>query len=563
MKFSEYKYERIKVDDIRSTINKIIDKMDNCDNYNEFKKYFDEYCELESKIDTMASLCNVRYTINTKDEFYSKENDFWDENMPIIMGEQNKFNEYILKSKYLDDLKKDIPETYFLDLEYALKSYSETITNDLQQENHLKSDYQKLIATAQIEFEGETYTLSKLASLTEDSNRELRKKAYIAYWGWFEKNEDKLDYIYDQLVKVRDRIAKKLGFENFVDLGYIRQRRYDYNKNDVANYRKQVLDYVVPVANKLYERQKKRLGVDKLECYDEKYEFVSGNPTPKYPKDELVKRAQKMYHELSDNTGKFFDFMVENELMDLESKDGKASGGYCTCFTEYNSPFIFANFNKTSHDVEVLTHEAGHAYQVYCSMNIRPVSLIWPTMESCEIHSMSMEFLTHPWMKLFFEDDCEKFYFKHVGDAVKFLPYGVLIDHFQHEVYEHPEMTPAERKGKYRELEKLYLPHKNYDDVDILERGGWWFKQLHVFLNPFYYIDYTLAQVCALQFFLRKQNNDSSVFDDYQNICNIGGKYPFKTIVKMANLKVPFDDCLKDIMSQIDEYLDNIDDSKF
>lgn len=188
-------------------------------------------------------------------------------------------------------------------------------------------------------------------------------------------------------------MAKKLGYENYIELGYYRMMRFDYNKNDVENYRKQVLEDVVPLDNELYARQQKRLGYDTLHAWDEKFEFTSGNPSPKYSREELVKRALKMYQELDPKTGEFFEFMTERELLDLDSKPGKAAGGYCTFIPNYQSPFIFANFNQTSHDAEVLTHEAGHAFQVYSSKDIFPIDCVWPTYESCEIHSMSMEFL--------------------------------------------------------------------------------------------------------------------------------------------------------------------------
>jgi M3 family oligoendopeptidase len=334
--------------------------------------------------------------------------------------------------------------------------------------------------------------------------------------------------------------------------------RLDYNAEDVANYRKEILKDVVPVTSKLYEAQMKRLGVDKLEVFNYEFQFQSGNPVPKYGKDEMVKRAQVMYRELSAETGEFFDFMVEKDLLDLEAKPGKSAGGYCTYISDYQSPFIFSNFNGTQHDVDVLTHEAGHAFQVYSSRWVKPSSCNLPTYESCEIHSMGMEFFAWPWMESFFEEDVKKYYYSHLAGRIEFLPYGVLVDHFQHEIYGNVEMSPQERKEVWRKLEKMYLPFKNYDSIPMLERGTWWFKQPHVFKMPFYYIDYTLAQVCALQFWLRLQENDPTAFEDYYGICKIGGIKPFRQIVETANLKSPFEDgCLTDVMKSVDEYLSN------
>lgn len=471
------------------------------------------------------------------------------------------FDREVLASPFAKELKKDVPETYFLLAEFAQKSFCDEIIEELQEENRLQSSYQKLIASAQIPFDGDIYTLSELGVKMECADRGIRKRATQAYWGWMQSQQDEIDDLYDRMVKVRDRMAKKLGYKNYVELAYMLQCRFDYKQEDVANYRRQVLEDVVPLCNALYERQRERLGYDRLHVYDEKYEFASGNPTPKYDTQEMIARANTMYHELNARCGAFFDFMVEHDLLDLDSKKGKAGGGYCTVFAEDHSPFIFSNFNKTSHDAEVLTHEAGHAFQVFTSMGIRPVECIWPTYESCEIHSMSMEFFTWPWMETFFEEDADKYRFLHLGGAAKFIPYGVLVDHFQHEVYEHPEMTPVERRQTWRRLEKQYLPHKDYTDCEFLENGGWWFRQSHIFMTPFYYIDYTLAQVCALQFWYRLYQKDETAFEDYYRICQIGGTKTFTQIVAAANLKVPFaDGCLKDVMKAVRSYLDQVDD---
>ncbi|WP_317394895.1 M3 family oligoendopeptidase [Faecalicoccus pleomorphus] len=447
--------------------------------------------------------------------------------------------------------------------EFDKKCFSPDIIEELQKENQYSSQYQQLVASAQIEFEGKKRTLSELEPFMKASDRSMRKKATKAYWGWFEKHEEELGKIFDSLVKIRTTMAQKLGYKDYTEMGYYRMYRFDYTKEDVQTYRKQVLDTVVPVTTSLFMRQQKRLGLDALYAWDEKVEFQSGNPTPKQDARTMVEIALHMYQELDKDTGEFFQFMVDHELMDLESKPGKAAGGYCTSFDVYGAPFIFANFNQTSSDVETLTHEAGHAYQAYASRDIFPSDCIWPTSESAEIHSMSMEFLTYPWMKDFFKEDTRKFYFQHLSDAIKFLPYGVLVDHFQHEIYAHPEYTHIKRMETWRKLEKMYLPHKNYDEIAVLERGGWWMRQLHIFMDPFYYIDYTLAQVCALQFWSRAQKKDPNTLKDYKRICKLGGSLPFRKIVQAANLKSPFEEgCLNETMKEVQNALNAITDEE-
>jgi len=277
----------------------------------------------------------------------------------------------------------------------------------------------------------------------------------------------------------------------------------------------------------------------------------------------MVNHASTMYSELSDETKKFFDFMTERKLLDLDSKPGKRAGGYCTYIPDYSSPFIFANFNGTSDDVDVLTHEAGHAFQNFSSRGFKVPEYIWPTYEACEIHSMSMEFITWPWMKLFFEEDEIKYKFGHLSAGVLFIPYGVTVDEFQHYVYANPSATPTDRKSKWREIEKKYLPTKDYEDNEFLEKGGYWFRQGHIFNDPFYYIDYTLAQICAYQFWIRFNENKTEAWKDYYNLCTVGGSIPFLELVDYAKLKSPFKEETFDyIAGPIKKWLDNIDDGK-
>ena len=306
----------------------------------------------------------------------------------------------------------------------TLKTFSPEVISDMQEENKLYSEYTKLVASAKIPFEGEERNLSQLTPFMTSKDREMRKKANNAKYAFFAENEEKFDEIYDKLVKVRTRIAKKLGYENFVELGYARMNRSDYDAKMVANFRKQVLDYIVPVATELRERQRVRLGLDSLKYYDETLSFKSGNAKPKGDSNWILNNAKKMYSELSPETKEYFEFMTENELMDLVSKKGKAGGGYCTYISKYNAPFIFSNFNGTSGDINVLTHEAGHAFQAYMSRNFEIPEYNFATSEACEIHSMSMEFFTWPWMQLFFFDDADKYKFTHLSEALLFIPYG-------------------------------------------------------------------------------------------------------------------------------------------
>lgn len=563
MKFSQFEYKRPDMKEVESQFNQLLDQFNQAESFEAQDRAMKAINQLRSSVETQWNIAQIRHTIDTTDEFYKAENEFFDETLPHLQGLINQYYQALVGSKYRSQLEEKWGKQLFKIAELTLKTFSPEVVEDLQQENKLSSEYTKLIASAKIMFEGEERNLAQLGPFLLSTDRAMRKKASEARYGFFRENEEKLDEIYDQLVKVRTRIAHKLGYKNFVELGYARMTRTDYNAEMVANFRAQVLKHIVPAASKLKERQRKRIGVETLKYYDDKFSFKTGNATPKGDPEWILQNGIKMYSELSPETKEFFDFMVENELMDLVSKKGKAGGGYCTYISDYGAPFIFSNFNGTSADIDVLTHEAGHAFQIYLSRGFEIPEYHFPTFEACEIHSMSMEFFTWPWMELFFKEDTEKYKFDHLSDGLLFIPYGVSVDEFQHFVYSNPDATPAERKAAWREIEKKYLPHRNYDENEYLERGGFWHQQGHIFNSPFYYIDYTLAQICALQFWKRMNENREEAWADYLNLCKLGGSKSFTELVKAANLISPFEDgCVESVIGDIENWLNQVDDTK-
>lgn len=562
MKFNEFAYQRPEMKKVEQEFEQLLVKFTAANNFAEQDLVMESINDLRSEFESMSQLVEVRHTIDTNDEFYKAEKGYFDEVNPIYEGLTSQYYQALVDSKYRQELEEKWGSHLFTLAELKLKTFTPEIIEDLQQENKLATEYMNVIASAKIDFEGEERTLSQLTPFQLSIDREMRKRAYEAKYGFMQENEAILDDIYDQLVKIRTRIAKKLGYDNFVKLGYARLQRSDYDAQKVANFRRQVEEYIVPVAARLKERQRERIGVDEFKYYDDRFSFKTGNPTPKGDSEWIIANGKKMYAELSSETDEFFTFMVENELMDLLSKKGKAGGGYCTYISKFESPFIFANFNGTSGDVDVLTHEAGHAFQAYSSRGFKVPEYAFPTLEACEIHSMSMEFFTWPWMNLFFEEDTEKYKFHHLSDALTFIPYGVAVDEFQHFIYENPEATPKERKNYWRELEKKYMPYINYEHNSYLENGGLWHQQLHIFLDPFYYIDYTLAQICSFQFWKRSLEERTTAWDDYLRLCQTGGSQSFVELVKVANLVSPFKDgCIKSVIDEIENWLNGVNDT--
>jgi len=558
MKFQDYRYERPNYEEVKSQMGDWFTKMETADTAETQLEAIYAINKIRSSIESMSTIANIRHTIATTDKFYDEENNYWNKQRPLYQALDSEFYEKLVNSKFRAELEHTLGTVVFQKAENALKAFSPGIIEDLQEENKLASDYSKLQASAKIQFKGEELTLAGLGKYMVDKDRNIRKEASAKKFEWFAQHEAEIDSIYDQLVKIRHRIAQKLGFQNFIELGYIRMNRLDYNASMVQNFRDQVQAHIVPLASELYGKQQERLGLETLHYYDMGFQYEDGNATPKGDPNWILQNGQKMYSELSPETKEFFDMMVEKNLLDLVNKPGKRGGGYCTYIPDFESPFIFSNFNGTSHDIDVLTHEAGHAFQKYASRKLGETvpEYNWPTKESAEIFSMAMEFFTWDWMSLFFKEDTAKYKYSHLGGAIKMLPNIMVVDAFQHFVYENPEATPEQRKAAWRDLEKQFLPDKNYSECDFLERGGWWLQIPHIFGMPFYYIDYGLAQIVALQFWQRNQKDHETAWSDYLKLCRLGGSKTFTGLLNAANLTSPFEDgCVSAIVSDIADWL--------
>lgn len=562
--FDEFPYKRPDMADLAQRFEQHLNRFENAEDPTAQQQALTDIVNVREDFGSMFNLCYIRHTSNTADPFYESENQYFDEQSPSFEALNNRFFHALLHSPFRDTLAKKFGSHLFTLAEVSLKTFKPSILEDLQQENALSTEYTKIKARAQVDFEGKTYNLSSLLPIELSDDRETRKKATTAKWNFYAENAEAVETIFDQMVKLRHSIAQKLGFPNFTAVGYARMRRSDYTPEMVANFRRQVRDHIVPIATTLYERQRKRLGLEQLKFYDEDYKFATGNPKPIGTPEQIVANAAKMYRELSPETDAFFTRMQEARLMDLVNRDGKATGGYCTYISKFDAPYIFSNFNGTSGDIDVLTHEAGHAFQVWSSRHFPFEEYHWPTADAAEIHSMSMEFFTWPWMHLFFGEQTDKYRFMHLAGALQFLPYGVAVDEFQHVVYENPQLSPAERDAVWLKLEKTYLPHRDHGGIAHLAKGRFWHKQSHIFNSPFYYIDYALAQICAFQFWAKDRKDHNTAWADYLRLCRAGGSQSFLGLVKLANLKSPFEDgCVKSVVGEIQDYLNGVDDSAF
>lgn len=541
MKFKDMTYERIDFAKAKAELSEIMEKSKAAKSGEEQFEIHKEFYQLNDKIQTQVTLCSIRHTIDTTDEFYEKEQNYYDEQIPEYSNMCVEYQKILFHSPYRQVLEEKIGQVAFKNMEIAMKSVSEEIIPLMQEENTLVTEYEKLLASAQIPWGEETLNLSLLTPYLKHKDAKIRREAQEKQNEFFLSIQDKLDELYDKLVKNRTLQAKKLGFETYTPLGYLRMQRNCYGREEIENLRRQVKEVWVPFAESIFEKRKERLGLSELSYTDEIVYSPKGNPQPEGTPEEILQAGQQMYEELSSETKEFFDFMMDNELLDVFGRKTKAVGGYMTYIPDYKSPFIFANFNGTSGDVDVMTHECGHAFQGYLAAAdpIREHADIG--METAEIHSMSMEFFTEPWYSLFFgKETAQEYTEMHLEDAVIFVPYGCMVDEFQHIVYDNPELTPKERKQAWKDLERVYKPHLFYDGLEFFENGCFWQKQHHIYSFPLYYIDYVIAQLCAFEYKIWMDKDREAAWQSYLKLCKMSASKFHTELLEEAGLETPF-----------------------
>ena len=557
MKFSEMPYVRPDMDKVKAELNACAEKIRTADSVEAQIAAFDEASELSKDLMTTGSIAYVRNTINTADKYYDAEREFFDQAGPELEESLQAINIALLDSPYRKELEAHYGSLLFKNLEISRRSFKPELIPLMQEESKLEAQYQKLYAGLTVEFDGQSMPLPMLGKYKESPDRAVRRAAFEAEGKVFDANREELDEIYEKLVKNRNAQGRMLGYDNYIQLGYDRLGRNCYGAKELQEFRDQIATDLVPIIAEVKEAQRKRIGVDRLCIYDDKFRFSDGNAKPEGTAEEILAAGKAMYQDLSPETREFIEAMFDGGMFDVLSRDGKAPGGYCTSFPTYKMPFIFSNFNGTSDDVDVLTHEAGHAFAFYRAMHsdINP-NLQEPTIEACECHSMSMEFLTQDYHKNFFGKNTAKYELAHCEDSLDFIPYGCMIDEFQHRMYENENLTPEERNAVWEELEHKYRPWLDMDNLPFYGRYSHWQWKLHVYLHPLYYIDYCMAQTVAFQLWTLSLKDKEAAWKKYLAFVDAAGTKTFAELCHSAGLRVPYEQgTIRDIGAGIRDWL--------
>ena len=553
-KFKDMKYERPDLKKVRKDYSACYIKFRSAESFEEADEAFLGFQKIMEDVETQSSIASIRNTMNMKDEFYDGEVKFFNSEMPKLMMTLKKAIKAALTSPFRPQLEEKYGAQMFKEFEIQQRLIKLSFIFPSIRENNLGTEYSKTAASCSVEFMGEKCNFYGLLRHMQSVDRSERKAAFEEWAKLYESISGKLDELYAELTKIRRTIAKRLGFKNYIDYVYLNRGRFDYNADQVAEFREAVRKYITPLCDRLYREQARRIGLEKLEWYDEDLVFPDGNAEPIGTPEELTEKARLMYEEMSPETGEFFNFMTKYELFDFVTRENKHLGGYCSFIPKYKAPFIFSNFNGTSADIDVLTHEAGHAFEIYYASRRLPIlSQTGSTSEINEIHSMSMELFAYPYMGRFFGDKTDKYVYAHFTDALKTIPYLVSVDEFQHRVFENPDSTSADWRRYWREIEEKYMPWRSYDGNEFLEGGGFWMQKQHIFLYPFYYIDYALAQLGAFSLY-RKKVEGGDAWGSYLKLCGMGGKYGYFETLERAEIPVPLNpETVKDVAEFVEK----------
>ena len=560
MKFNEMTYTRPDIDALLARCRELAAKAAAAPDGDALVRLYYEQSEAFAEYNTAANLANIHYTCDTRDAYWKAEQDFFDANGPAVTNANVEISRAFLANPHVDALTEKFGTTCVAGMKNAVLSMDDRTVELQQQFNALVSRYQQIYGGALVELDGKQLTIPQLGPYKEDLDPAVRRAAYEAEAGYFDAHRAELDELYGQIVQNLNAQARVMGYHDYSELSYVRMNRIGYGPEEIRKFRDQVANDVVPQLQKVMALRAKRTGIAHPAFTDLPILFRDGNPKPIPGYKARMDAARTMYHELSPETAEFIDFMQENELFDVESRPGKMSGGYMTSLPSYKAPFIFANWNDTSGDVDVLTHECGHAFEGYVAERdpAIPADLECPGMESAEIHSMAMEFLTAPWHHLLFGRDTDKYALLHAEDSFVFLAYGCEVDEFQHIMYQNPDLTPDERNAEWLKLEKKYRPWIDFDNLPFYGRGAGWQRQLHIYECPFYYIDYCLSTMAALQFFLLSLTDHKDAWTRYLRLVRRAGTASYTELLETAGLKVPFEEgSIKGIAQQMTDWLES------
>jgi oligoendopeptidase F len=409
------------------------------------------------------------------------------------------------------------------------------------EEAKLSQQYQKLIGSLTVTFRGEEKTLVQMSRYLEEPDRALRQEAWQCVAERRLVERDKLEEIFDQLVKLRQQIAANAGFANYRDYAFRKLGRFDYTPQDCVRFHDAVEGEVMPVVRQLHAERRQQLGVDQLRPWDMAVDPLNRPPLRPFEQvDQMISKTQEIFDLLDRHLSDGFRQMQELRLLDLANRKGKAPGGYQSTLAEARVPFIFMNAVGLQRDVETMLHEAGHAFHALATRREDLYAYRSAPIEFCEVASMSMELLGNEFLEKFYSaSDANRARRTHLEGIMNIFPWIATVDAFQHWIYTHPGHSRSERSQCWVELMQRFGGDVDWTGYEVT-REHLWHRQLHIFIHAFYYIEYGIAQLGALQVWANSKRNKADALNGYKAALALGGSRPLPELFAASGCKFEF-----------------------
>lgn len=538
--FKDLEYIRPDYDKAYEVLSDFTSKAENAKDFKELKLIIDEFEKFSGDIETNSTIAFIRSYLDSSDKYYANE-------MQICMQKDasmdlNKFYKILINSNFSEAIDKEYGEEFRAKLKDKILIKSNGL-DLMAKEQELIGKYQMLKATIKIEFNNELLTEGEIKKYITSKDREVRRKATIALHKAFIEKSEEFDSILSDLIKIRNKIAKVNGFNSYADYMNIEKGRRGYGQKELLEFCNNIKEEIIEFGNFLRSEQAKRLGLEKLCLYDASINFLDGNAIPIGDGEVLCEKAKAMYADLSKDISELYNIMVDKNYIDITSSKNKINGmGFCTEIYNIKFPYIFGNCDGTINDVAVVTHEIGHAYQNYKTINNKPKFYSEVPNDIAEIPSKTMEHFTHEYAKLFFGDDAEKFCFEHLEQSLRELLSYCAIHEYESWLYNNEDATLEERAKTYTKIIVEIDPTVDCKEVEeYMLKGSALYRNMGVYMFPFYLISYALSAISAMEFAKRLNEDKKKTLEDYSKLCEAGGSLTYKKLLEIANLNSPFE----------------------
>jgi oligoendopeptidase F len=508
----------------------------------ELETWLLDWSELSAALDEEAAKRYIAMTCHTDSaEAESAYLQFVEQIEPRLKPRQFKLTELYVKHPARSRLPQDRYKVFDRDAQLHVELFRPENVPLETEEAKLSQQYQKLSGSLTVQFRGEEKTLVQMGRYLEETDRNLRQESWEIVAKRRLQESEKFDEIFDKLIELRQQIGRNAGFNNYHDYAFRKMGRFDYTAADCERFHSAVETEVVPVVRELQEQRRTRLGLATLRPWDLSVDPLNRGPLHPFEKvDQLVTRTQKIFAKLDPELSTGFQKMQEWKLLDLANRKGKAPGGYQSALPEARAPFIFMNAIGIQRDVETILHEAGHAFHSLATRDEDLYAYRGAPIEFCEVASMSMELLGNDFLEEFYaEPDANRARKTHLEGIITILPWIATVDAFQHWIYTHPGHSRSEREAAWIGLMNRFGGSVDWSGYEPA-RGRLWQRQLHIFIHAFYYIEYGIAQLGALQVWSNSRRDKNRAVLDYKNALRLGGSRTLPELFAAAGCKFDF-----------------------